>query len=92
MHKYKEVGVAGTPLANSLKQVSAETDKALRKPITVSWRNKEMVSQCEGQNLKPVTFEILVVHFDQGKFEELLSEGSLVLHIRSIGKSQWPRF
>jgi len=84
--KYKEVGVAGTPLANSMKQVSVETDKALRKPITVFWRNKETVSQCEGQNLEPVTFENLVVHFDQGKFEELLSEGSPVLHIRKHRK------
>ena len=58
-HDYKEVGVAGTPLANSSKQVSVETDKAPRKPITVFWRNKEMVSQCEGQNLEPVTFENL---------------------------------
>ena len=48
--------------------------------ISVFWRNKEIVSQCEGQNPEPVTFENLVIHFDQGKFEELLSEGSLVLH------------
>ena len=36
-------------------------------------RNKETVSQCEGQNPEPVTFENLVIHFNQGKFEELLS-------------------
>jgi len=84
--KYKEVGVAGTPLANSSKQISTETEKALRKPITVFWRNKETVSQCEGQNLKPVNFKNLVVHFDQGKFEELLSKGSPMLHIRKHRK------
>ena len=33
--KYKKVGIAGIPLANSSKQVSVETDKALRKPTTV---------------------------------------------------------
>ena len=48
---------------------------------SVFWRNKETVPQCEGQNPKP-TLENLVIHFDQGKFEELLSEGSPVLHIR----------
>ena len=31
----KKVGIAVTPLANSSKQVSVETDKALRKPTTV---------------------------------------------------------
>ena len=66
---YKEIGIAGTPLANSSKQVSVETDKALCKPTPVFWCNKE------GQDLEPVTFENLVVHFDQGKFEELLSGG-----------------
>ena len=54
--------------------------------ISVFWRNKETVSQCEGQNPEPVTFENLVIHFDQGKFEELLSEGSPVLHIRKHRK------
>ena len=58
MRKHKEVGVAGAPLANSSKQVSVKTDKALCKPTTVLWRNKE------GQDLEPVTFENLVVHFD----------------------------
>ena len=53
---------------------------------SVFWRNKETVSQCEGQNSEPVTFENLVIHFDQEKFEELLSEGSLVLHIRKHRK------
>jgi len=77
---YKEVGIAGTPLANSSKQVSVETDKALRKPTTVFWRNKE------GQNLEPDTFKNLVVHFDQGKFEELLSRGGPMLHARKHRK------
>jgi len=53
---------------------------------SVFWRNKETVSQCEGQNPEPVTFENLVIHFDQGKFEELLSEDSPVLHIRKHRK------
>ena len=52
----------------------------------VFWCNKETVSQCEGQNPEPVTFENLVIRFDQGKFEELLSEGSPVLHIRKHRK------
>ena len=39
--EYKEVGTARTSLANSSKKVSVETDKALRKPTTVFWRNKE---------------------------------------------------
>ena len=51
--EYKEIGAASTPLANSSKQVSVETDKALRKPTTVFWRNKE------GQDLEPITFEKL---------------------------------
>ena len=62
----KEVSVAGTYLANSSKQVSVETDKALCKLTTVFWRNKE------DQYLEPITFENLIIHFDQGKFEELL--------------------
>ena len=76
----KEVGIGGTPLANSSKQVSVETDKALRKPTTVLWHNKE------GQDLEPVTFENLVVHFDQGKFEELLSGDNLMLRTRKHRK------
>ena len=73
-------------LAKSSKQVSAETDKALCEPTTVLWRNKEADPQCKGQNLQPVTFENLVVHFDQGKFEELLSGGGLMLHARKHRK------
>ena len=48
--------------------------------ISVYWRNKETVSQYDCQNPEPVTFENLVVHFDQGKFEELLSGGSPMVH------------
>ena len=76
----KEVSAARIPLANSSKQVSVETDKALRKPTTIFWRNKE------GQDLWPITFENLVVHFDQGKFEELLSGGGPMLDARKHRK------
>ena len=48
----------------------------------VFFHNKEIMSQCNDQNPKPVTVENLVVHFDQEKFEELLSGGSPVLHTR----------
>jgi len=54
--------------------------------MKVFWRNKETVTQCNGQNPEPVTFKNLVVHFDQGKFEELLSEGSPMLHTRKHKK------
>ena len=84
--EFKEAGVARAPLAKSSKQVSAETDMALYEPTTVFWRNKEAGPQCKGQNLQPVTFENLVVHFDQGKFEELLSGGGLMLHARKHRK------
>ena len=53
---------------------------------SVFWRNKETVSQCNDQNLEPVIFENLVIHFDQEKFEELLSEDSPVLHTRKHRK------
>jgi len=36
--------------------------------------NEKMVSQCDNQTLGSTT-EILVIHFDQEKFEQLLSEG-----------------
>ena len=63
-----------------------ETDEALCEPTTVLWRNKEAGPQCKGQNLEPVTFENLVVHFDQGKFEELLSESDSMLRARKHRK------
>jgi len=46
----------------------------------VFFRNKETMSQCNSQNLEPVIVKNLVIHFDQEKFEELLSGGSPVLH------------
>jgi len=36
--------------------------------------NEKIVSQCDNQTLES-TAEILVIHFDQKKFEQLLSEG-----------------
>jgi len=50
------------------------------------WRNKETVSQCNGQNLEPVIFKNLVIHFDKEKFEELLSEGNPVLYTQKYRK------
>ena len=79
--EFKEANVAGAPLAKSSKQVSTETDKALCEPIAVLWRNKEA-----GPQGKPITFENLVVHFDQGKFEEALSRDGLMLHARKNRK------
>ena len=38
------------------------------------------MSQCNGQSAEPITIENLVIHFDQEKFEELLSGGGLALH------------
>ena len=81
MRKHNEVGVARAPLANSSKQVPVETGKALCKPTPVFWRNKE------GQDLEPITFENLVVHFDKGKFDELLSGGGRISTHGSIGRS-----
>ena len=77
--KFKEAGVARAPLAKYSKQVSVETDEALCEPTTVFWHNKKKGPQCKGQNFEPVTFENLVVHFDQGKFKELLSGGGSCL-------------
>ena len=84
--EFKEASVARAPLAKSSKQVSVETDEALFEPTTVLWRNKEAGPQYKGQNLQPVTFENLVVHFDQEKFEEVLSGGGLMLHGRKHRK------
>ena len=66
--EFRKAGAARTPLAKSSRKVSAETEKVLCEPTAVLWRNKEAGPQC-----KPITFENLVVHFDQGKFEEILS-------------------
>ena len=66
--EFKEASVARAPLAKSSKQVSVETDEALCEPTAVLWRNKKAGPQYKGQNLQPVTFENLVVYFDQEKF------------------------
>ena len=79
--EFSKAGAARVPLAKSSKQVSEETDKALCEPTAVFWRNKEAGPQC-----KPITFENLVVHFDQGKFEEVLSRGGIKLHARKHRK------
>jgi len=84
--EFKEAGMARVPLAKSSQQVSVETDKAPCEPTTVLWRNKKANPQCKSQNLEPVTFENLVVHFDQGKFEELLSGDGPMLHTRKHRK------
>jgi len=52
----------------------------------IFFRHKEMMSQCNGQSLKPVIVENLVIHFDQEKFEELLSGDSPVLHAQKHRK------
>jgi len=48
----------------------------------VFFRKKEMMSQCNSQSAEPIAVENLVIHFDQEKFEELLSGGSPALHAR----------
>jgi len=69
-------------------------EKKMATPLgnRVFFCNKEMMSQCNGQNVEPVTVENLVIHFDQEKFEKLLSKGSPALHARknrrvSVAKS-----
>ena len=47
---------------------------------------KSQVSQCDIHTLES-TAETLVIHFDQEKFEKLLSGGSIsLLHVRKHGK------
>ena len=53
---------------------------------SVFFRNKEMMSQCNGQNTEPIVVENLVIHFDQEKFKELLCGGSPVLHAQKHRK------
>ena len=43
---------------------------------TFFFNNKKTVSQCDEQIIGPIT-KTLVIHFDQEKFDQLLSEGSL---------------
>ena len=45
----------------------------------IFFRNKEMMSQCNGQSAEPITVKNLVIHFDQEKFEELLYGGGPTL-------------
>jgi len=53
VRKHREVSVARAPLANSWKQVSVETDKALCKPITVSGEAKQTL--CESSTVSAET-------------------------------------
>ena len=48
----------------------------------VFFRNKEMMLQCNGQSAEPITVKNLVIHFDQEKFEELLSGGGPAPYVR----------
>ena len=66
--EFRKAGAARVSLAKSSIQVSTEIDKAPCEPTAVLWRNKEARPQS-----KSTTFENLVVHFDQEKFEEVLS-------------------
>ena len=77
----EKAGAARASLAKSSKQVSAETDKALCEPTAVLWRNKEARPQSRFN-----TLQNLVVHFDQEKYEEVLSGGGLMLHARTHKK------
>ena len=79
--EFRKAGAARASLAKSSKKVSAETDKTICEPTAVLWRNKEARPQS-----KSFTFENLVVHFDQEKFEEVLSGGGLMLRARKHRK------
>ena len=79
--EFGKASAARTSLAKSSMQVSAETDKAPCEPTAVLWRNKGARPQS-----KSTTFKNLVVHFDQEKFEEVLSGGGLMLHARKHRK------
>ena len=68
--EFRKAGAARSSLAKSSRTVSVETEKALRKPAAVLWRNKEARPQSKSN-----TLENLVVHFDQEIFEEVLSGG-----------------
>ena len=48
--------------------------------IKVFFCNKETMLQCNGKSVEPITVETLVIHFDQEKFEELLSGDGPTLH------------
>jgi len=79
--EFRKTGAARSFLAKSSRTVSAETEKVLRKPTAVLWRNKEA-------RLRPKfrTFKNLVVRIDQRRFEEVLSGGGLMLRAREHKK------
>ena len=52
----------------------------------VFFRNKETMSQCNGQNLEPVIVENLVIHFDQEKFEDYSLGAAQCFTYRSTGR------
>ena len=79
--EFIKAGAARASLAKSSRKVSAETGKVLCEPTAVLWRNKEARPQS-----KSFTFENLVVQFDQGIFEEVLSGGGLMLRARKHRK------
>ena len=66
--EFRKAGAARASLAKSSMQVSAEANKAPCEPAAVLWRNKEARPQSKSN-----TLENLVVHFDQEKYEEVLS-------------------
>ena len=77
----KKAGAARSSLAKSSRTVSAETEKVLRKPAAVLWRNKEARPRP-----KFCTFKNLVVRINQRRFEEVLSGGDLMLRARKHRK------
>ena len=80
--EFRKAGAARASLAKSSIQVSVETDKPPCEPTAVLWRNMEARLQSKSN-----TFENLVVHFDQEKFEEVLSGGGLMFHVQNIERS-----
>jgi len=79
--EFRKAGAARASLAKSSRKVSAETEKVLCEPAAVLWRNKEACPQP-----KSCTLENLVIQFDQGRFEEVLSGGGLMLRARKHRK------
>jgi len=64
-----------------------ENKKATQLGTRIFFHNKEMMSQCNDQSTEPITVEYLVIHFDQEKFEELLSRGDPTLHTQKYRKA-----
>ena len=79
--EFKKAGAARAPLAKSSREVSAETEKVFCEPTVVLWRNQEACLQH-----KSCTLENLVVQFNQGRFEEVLSGGGLMPRARKHRK------